>query len=68
MSKFTVEEGIEIQSIQLIMWKGILQEEVYRALEEFAKRENHLAKTGTDVRRGVDLDNYIFSYMLGNKM
>jgi hypothetical protein len=68
MSKFTVEEGIEVQAMQLIMWKGVLQEEVYRALEEFAKRENHLAKTGMDIRRGVDLDSYIFNYMLGHRL
>ena len=66
-SEFTVEEGLEIQSIQLARWKTILIPEVYKALEEYAQRENHLATNGSEVCRGTDLDNYIGNYMLGHR-
>ena len=65
--EFTVEEGIEYQNNQLKGWKSILKDEVYEALEEYAKRTNHEAKTGYDIRRGVDLDNYIGNYMFGHR-
>lgn len=63
--EFTVEEGIKYQMEQLALWKRILIPEVYVALEEYATRNNHEAKSGYDVRRGVDLNNYIGNYMLG---
>jgi hypothetical protein len=65
--EFTVEEGLNIQAEQLAGWKKILIPEVYDSLEEYITRENHLATTGNDVRRGVDLDSYIGNYMLGHR-
>jgi hypothetical protein len=65
--ELSVEEGIEVQNRQLGEWKSILKDEVYEALEEYAKRTNHEAKTGYDIRRGVSLDNYIGNYMLGHR-
>jgi hypothetical protein len=63
--EFTVQDGITIQTNQLNKWKTILIPEVYEALEEYAKRNNDKAKTGYDICRGGDLDNYIGNYMLG---
>jgi hypothetical protein len=67
MVKFLVEEGIEVQTEQLKEWKSVLIPEVYEALEEYAKRKNHLAKSGFDICRGSDLSNYIGNYMIGNR-
>jgi hypothetical protein len=64
---FTVEEGINIQTEHLRLWKAVLKLEVYEALEEYAKRKNNEAKTGYDVCRGSDLDFYINNYMLGHR-
>ena len=63
--QFTIEQGLEVQAKQLAEWKSILINEVYEALYEYATRKNHEAKTGWDIRRGTDLDNYIGNYMLG---
>jgi len=63
----TVADGIKYQAEQLARWKTVLIPEVYAALEEYATRNNHEAKSGYDVRRGVDLDNYIGNYMLGHR-
>ncbi len=65
--EFTVADGIKYQAEQLAKWKTVLIPEVYAALEEYATRNNHEAKSGYDVRRGVDLDNYIGNYMLGHR-
>jgi hypothetical protein len=65
--ELSVEEGIAIQDRHLEGWKTILKEEVYEALEEYAKRTNHEARTGYDIRRGNVLDNYIGNYMLGHR-
>ncbi len=64
---FTIEDGIEIQRTQLAAWKWVLITEVYEALEEYALRNNHKAKSGNDICRGVDLDNYVSNYMLGHR-
>lgn len=63
--EFTLQHGLKIQDEQLAGWKLILLPEVYEALHEYATRKNHEAKTGYDVRRGTDLDNYVGNYMLG---
>lgn len=68
MREFSVEKGIEIQTEQLEKWKSVLITEVYEALEEYAKRKNHLAECGFDICRGTDLSSYIANYMIGNKM
>jgi len=66
--EFTVEEGIKYQMERLAKWKTVLIAEVYVALEEYATRNNHEAKSGYDVRRGDDLNNYISNYMLGHRL
>ena len=64
---FTIEDGIEIQTQHLSQWKTILINEAYEALEEYAKRNNDKAKTGYDICRGSELNNYISNYMLGHR-
>ncbi len=65
--EFTIEEGINIQTEHLRLWKAVLKFEVYEALEEYAKRNNNEAKTGYDICRGTSLDCYINNYMLGHR-
>jgi hypothetical protein len=64
---FTIEEGIEVQTRQLDLWKTILIPEVYEALEEYTKRNNNEAKSGYDIKRGTTLDFYVSNYMLGHR-
>ena len=66
--QFTVEQGLEIQAKQLAEWKSILKDEVYEALHEYATRNNGEAKTGYNICRGSNLDNYIGNYMLGHRI
>jgi hypothetical protein len=60
----TVEGGIQIQNEHLQKWKIILKEEVYRELALWAMEKNLEAKTGYDIRRGVELDNWIGNYSI----
>jgi len=66
--QFTVEQGLGVQAKQLAQWKSILIPEVYEALHEYATRNNGKAKTGYDICRGSNLDNYIGNYMLGHRI
>jgi hypothetical protein len=66
-NEFTVQQGLEIQARQLQEWESVLKPEVYKALHEYATRENGEAESGSDVKRGVDLSNYIGNYMLGHR-
>jgi len=66
--QFEVQQGLDIQARQLEGWKSILKDEVYEALHEYATRNNGEAKTGWDIRRGSDLDNYISNYKLGHRL
>lgn len=66
--EFTVDKGLKIQEEQLNGWKTILIEEVYLSLEEYIKRENSIAKTGYDIKRGIDFNNYIVNYILGHRL
>jgi hypothetical protein len=66
-SEFSIQDGIRVQSEQLRLWKAILQPGVYSALEEYALRTNHEAKSGYDIKRGTTLDSYINNYMLGHR-
>jgi hypothetical protein len=58
----SVEKGIDIQTSQLEKWGTLLKEEVYNDLKVWATSTNIEAKTGFDIRRGNDLDNYIGNY------
>jgi hypothetical protein len=60
----TVEGGIQIQNEHLQKWKTILKEEVYRELALWTMETNLEAKTGYDIRRGVELDNWIGNYSI----
>jgi hypothetical protein len=66
-NEFTVQQGLEIQACQLQEWESILKPEVYKALHEYATRENGKAESGSDIKRGVYLSNYIGNYMLGHR-
>jgi hypothetical protein len=63
MKTFSVEQGIEVQTNQLKDWKQLLKDEVYKALELYAKKDNHKAIDGYDIRRGVDLSNFVGNYL-----
>jgi hypothetical protein len=63
MGKFTVQNGIEVQINQLNDWKQLLKDDVYLALEIFAKRYNDKAQSGTDIKRGTDLNNFVGNYL-----
>lgn len=52
---FTVDAGIEVQARDLADWEKVLSPLAYRALVLEIKRENHLAMSGYDIKRGQDL-------------
>jgi hypothetical protein len=58
----TKEKGIQIQNEQLADWKKVLKEEVYMELALWAMEMNLEAINGYDIRRGVELDNWIGNY------
>jgi hypothetical protein len=60
----TVEGGIQIQNEHLQKWKIILKDNVYEELVKWAISNNGEAKTGYDIRRGVELDNWIGNYSI----
>jgi hypothetical protein len=58
--EFTVQEGLEIQRKQLLEWKLILNRKTYSALAAECKKRNQLnLKTGSDVFRGTDMNNFV---------
>ncbi len=59
---FTKEAGIAVQKEQLLEWSLVLKPEHYKKLKEFATKDNHKAKSGLDIKRGVDLDNFMANY------
>jgi hypothetical protein len=59
MKPFTVEAGIEVQAQDLKRWKRILKSSVYDKLEAYALKDNHKAKDGYQIARGIDLSNYV---------
>jgi hypothetical protein len=58
----TIEQGIQIQNEQLADWKKVLKDDVYEKLVLWTIEMNLKAKTGYDIRRGVELDNWIGNY------
>ena len=54
--KFTVEDGIVVQTRQLARWKKVLKPSIYESLVIYATANNHLAKDGYQITRGNDLD------------
>ena len=66
--EFTIENGIEIQSMQLAGWKELLKDEVFEDLKTWATENNHLKTNGYAIVRGTDLDNYIANYIRNKKL
>jgi hypothetical protein len=62
LEDLSIEKGIEIQTSQLEKWGTLLKEEVYNDLKTWATSTNNEAKTGYNIKRGNDLDNYIGNY------
>jgi len=59
-SEFTVQEGLEVQRKQLLEWKLILNKKTWLALVDECKKRNQLnLKTGSDVFRGTDMNNFV---------
>jgi hypothetical protein len=61
---FTVAEGIKVQTQQLKQWESVLKPEISAKLNEIVTSKNHLAKTGYDVFRGVDIDMVIANQLM----
>jgi hypothetical protein len=58
--KFTVIEGITVQKKQLANWKLRLNDQTYNALVDKCKEKNSQPmKSGLEVFRGTDMDNFI---------
>lgn len=57
--KFSIADGIEVQSRQLADWQSKLKPEVYAELEKYAKSENDGAKRTDDIIRGTSLSVFI---------
>ena len=62
-NELPVEMGIKIQTEQLDGWKTVLQPHVYEALVKYATQDNNKTKSGYDICRGVDLDEFIGNYI-----
>ena len=60
---FTPENGIEIQENHLSKWQSLLKKEVYVALSIYAKKDNHLAMDGFEIKRGNDLSDFVENYL-----
>jgi hypothetical protein len=58
-----VEEGVEIQTNQLQKWEQLLKPEIYEWLEKRVTKDNHLAKNGYDIVRGIDISNLVENYL-----
>ena len=60
--EFTVEQGIAVQREHLAEWKTILKSKAYKALEQYATKDNDKAMNGYDICRGTSLDNFMANY------
>ncbi|WP_159479721.1 hypothetical protein [Chryseobacterium sp. 18068] len=65
--EFTIAEGISTQKEHLNKWKMLLKPEIFSLLEEWSATKNTTAKTGNDIVRGVDLDNFIHNIHYNKK-
>lgn len=64
MSELSVLRAEEIQTQQLLEWKELLKEEVYVALTIYIRKDNHLARRGEDILRGVSMSNFIQNFLM----
>ena len=64
MEDFTIEQGLQVQTIQLNEWKSLLKSKVFEKLKKEVTKDNHLAKDGFDIVRGNSIDNILFNKVL----
>ena len=59
--KFTVKQGLAIQSKNMAFWKKLLKKKHYQTLEEVVARRNKEinAQDGYDVYRGEDISTSV---------
>jgi len=59
--KFTVKQGLAVQTKDLAVWKKLLKKHVYAALESSVNYENahNCPRDGYDVFRGSDITNLV---------
>jgi hypothetical protein len=60
---FYVQDGIDIQTEQLLYWKKILNKKTYLSLLAEVAKQNKSddLKTGYDVFRGMSLENFVMN-------
>ena len=64
MEDFTIEQGLQVQTIQLNKWKSLLKSKVFEKLKKEVTKDNHLAKDGFDIVRGNSIDNILINKVL----
>ena len=64
MENFTIEQGLQVQTIQLNEWKSLLKSKVFEKLKKEVTKDNHLAKDGFDIVRGNSIDNILINKVL----
>ena len=64
MKDFTIEQGLQVQTIQLNEWKSLLKSKVFEKLKKEVTKDNHLAKDGFDIVRGNSIDNILINKVL----
>ena len=64
MEDFTIEQGLQVQTIQLNEWKSLLKSKVFEKLKKEVTKDNHLAKDGFDIVRGNSIDNILINKVL----
>lgn len=65
--RFTVQNGIEIQTEQLKNWIKVLKPDVYKKLKDWATKNNKSTNTGDDITRGQILDTFVHALMRNPK-
>lgn len=63
--KFTIEDGLKYQQVDLLQWKSILKTKVYNELERRVLEENkkleYSINSGYDVCRGSSIQNIVLN-------
>jgi hypothetical protein len=67
--EFTKADGLKVQAAQLAEWKSVLKPAVFKALTAAVNEANAgiTSNRGSDVKRGVDLNNWVGNYMCGHR-
>lgn len=66
--KLTFTQAIDFQREHLDQWKTVLKPEVFMKLRAWAISGNRTCANPFDIKRGVDLDNWVHNYALGYEM